>query len=407
MANAGMKLEEIPDSDRKLIEELRKRIAPELELMPAYNDDFSLLRWIVGWDRKLDAVVPKIRFSLKAIHALGLDKVDFSDLDRVNEYCDSLSKPLQYLPGSVVGWDRHDNVLVIQMIGRCDAGGLMPCVRNADLYRMRIAESEGVMDVIRRKEKELGKQIGTCVIFDLDGINMGQFDTSALKVITTMLSQLQEMFPDVIRHIFIVNAPAFVQVLWNLVSPCLAAQTKQKIEFLGKDDWKEKLREAIGPENLFKHWGGEKEHESEYGSVRTGGPVPEELKYNPANDLPADQLTKLTVSARSSSFVPVTVYGDNPKRKIRWWWRVESNDVIFSINLSTSKDGDVVAEHDSDTMIWPKFKLQTEYVPESGEVSAPAAGVYKLIFDNTYGWLRGKTIRYNIQVIEGDEEASK
>ncbi|CAJ0959902.1 unnamed protein product, partial [Mesorhabditis belari] len=403
MAAKEMRPEDITDTDRALIEQLRQRIKHELELVPAYDDDLSLLRWIVGWDRKIDVVVPKIRFSLRAIHALGFNRIDFETLDKVNEYCDSVSKPLQYLPGSVVGFDKNDNVLVIQMIGRCDATGLMPCTRNSDLYLMRIAESEGVMDVIRRKEKELGKQVGTCVIFDLDGVNMGQFDTGALKVITTMLSQLQEMFPDVIRHIYIVNAPSFIQMLWNLISPCLAAQTKQKIEFLG-NNWKERLRDSIGAENLFRHWGGDKEHENEYGTVRTGGKVPESLKYNSANDLPAEKLTKLSVPARSTVFVPVTVYGVNPNRKIRWWWRLESNDVIFSINLSNNKDGDVLAEHESDTMIWPKFKLQTEFVPECGEVIASAPGIYKLIFDNTYGKLWGKTIRYNVQVIEEDNQ---
>lgn len=45
-------------------------------------------------------------------------------------------------------------------------------------------------------EKEQGKPLGTSVIFDLDGLSMVQIDLAALKVVTTMLSQLQVHFPD-------------------------------------------------------------------------------------------------------------------------------------------------------------------------------------------------------------------
>lgn len=44
---------EISETDRKLLDELRKRITRELELVPAYDDDFSLMRWLIGWDRKI------------------------------------------------------------------------------------------------------------------------------------------------------------------------------------------------------------------------------------------------------------------------------------------------------------------------------------------------------------------
>ncbi|EYC13660.1 hypothetical protein Y032_0043g847 [Ancylostoma ceylanicum] len=299
---------EISESDRQLIEELRSKIKNELELVPSYSDDLSLLRWLVGWDRKIDVVLPKIKFSLRAIHALGLHKEDLSTLEKVTAKCDECSKPLQYLPGSLLGYDKEGNVISLQMIGRLDAAGLMPCTRNSDLYRMRIAESEGVMQIIRAMEKKHGRQFGTSVIFDLDGLSFSQLDMQAMKVVTTMLAQLQEMFPDVIRKIFVINVPSFIQVLWGMVSPCLAKQTQQKIRILG-DDWKDVLKEAIGEEVLYENWGGTRKADTPYGHVRTGGKVPAELRYDPSNDLPADKLQKLVVSAKSMNFVPVVVEG--------------------------------------------------------------------------------------------------
>ncbi|CAB3404974.1 unnamed protein product [Caenorhabditis bovis] len=387
---------EISDDDQKLLKELRSRIAKELALVPAYDDDFSLMRWLVGWDRKIETVVPKIKFSLRAIHAMGLDTADLSTLDLVTAACDECSVPLQYLPGSLIGLDKENNVVSLQMIGHLDASGLVPSVKNSDLYKMRITESEGVMQVIRKLEKQHGKPFGTSVIFDLDGLSMSQIDMAALKCVTAMLTQLQEMFPDVVRKIFIINVPTFIQVLWGMISPCLAKQTQQKVQILG-NDWKDHLKEHIGEHVLFERWGGIRKSDHEYGTVRMGGKIPQELMYDAANDLPAEKLTKLTISARSTAFVPITLDGHQAGRKLYWWWRIESNDINFAVYRAA--DGqEKVAEHDDDYMVWPKFKLQTQYVPEDGEVFAEEPGVYKFVFDNTHSTLRSKTVRYFIEV---------
>lgn len=121
------------------------------------------------------------------------------------------------------------------------------------------------------------------------------------------------------------------------------------------------------------------------------------FRYDPANDLPAEKLTKLNVSARSTTFVPITLEGNVPGRKLYWWWRLENNDINFSI-LRAAEGQEKVAEHDDDYMVHPKFKLQTDFVPEDGEVCAAEPGVYKFVFDNTHSKLRSKTVKYFIEV---------
>uniref|UniRef100_A0A0N5ABX5 CRAL-TRIO domain-containing protein n=1 Tax=Syphacia muris TaxID=451379 RepID=A0A0N5ABX5_9BILA len=388
----------IDANDKVLIAKVRAAIKEELKLVPSYSDDLSLLRWIIGWDRKIDVVIPKLKSSLRAIAALELPKKDLSSIEKITEYCDSISKPLQYLPGSLLGYDKDHNIISIQMIGRLDPHGLMPCVKNSDLYVLRIAESEGVMNLIRSNEKKYNRQLGTTVIIDLEGLSMDMIYMPAIKVITAMLSQLQEMFPDVIRRIFIINSPSFIQFAWSLISSCLAKQTKQKIQFLGAD-WKERLKEFIDESVLYENWGGTRPAPTPYGHIRTGGKVPKELRhvYDRANDLPESELQKLVVSARSVTYVPFEVKGEiDPKRKLCWWWRLESGDVSFSILLAKDPSKDV-AEDPEDTVIRPKFKLQTEYVPEEGQVSCELPGTYKLVFDNSHSTLRSKTLHYSVK----------
>ena len=44
---------DISASDKELIVKLRALIEKDLQLVPSYSDDYSLLRWIIGWDRKM------------------------------------------------------------------------------------------------------------------------------------------------------------------------------------------------------------------------------------------------------------------------------------------------------------------------------------------------------------------
>lgn len=46
-----------------------------------------------------DIIIPKIKFSLRAISALGIDKADLNSIEKITDYCDAISVPLQYLPG--------------------------------------------------------------------------------------------------------------------------------------------------------------------------------------------------------------------------------------------------------------------------------------------------------------------
>ncbi|KJH43716.1 CRAL/TRIO domain protein [Dictyocaulus viviparus] len=343
-----------------------------------------------------DAIVPRIKNSLRTIYALGLHDEDLSTLEKVTAKCDECSKVLQYLPGSLIGFDKDGNVVSLQMIGRMDITGLMAGTKNSDLYRMRIIESEGVMQIIRAREKKHKRQFGTTVIFDLDGLSLSQLDVRSMRVVTTMLAHLQEMFPDVIRKVFVINVPSFIKILWGMVSPCLAKQTQQKIQILG-NNWKAVLQEAVGEDVLYEHWGGNLKGDTPFGNVRTGGKVPVELKYDSANDKPAEKLQKLIVAARLKSFIPIELNDYQFGRKISWWWRLESNDIGFAVYRSAVGQEKVI-EHPDDILIQPKFRLQTDFVPEDGEILADEPGVYKFVFDNTHSKLRSKTVKYCIEV---------
>ncbi|KAE9421363.1 hypothetical protein Angca_007290, partial [Angiostrongylus cantonensis] len=178
--------------------------------------------------------------------------------------------------GSLLSFDKQGNVVSMQMVGRLDATGILIGARNSHLNRRRIVESEGVMQIIRALEKKHGKYFRTAAIIDLNGASLLQLDVQAVKVTNTIPAQLQEIFADVLRKVFLINVPLFLQVFWNMVSSCLAKQTQEKIKILGSN-WKVVLLEAVGEEVVYENWGGIHKADTPFGHVRMGGKAPDEL----------------------------------------------------------------------------------------------------------------------------------
>lgn len=93
---------------------------------------------------------------------------------------------LTVLPGSLIGFDKEGYVVYLDVMGRLEATDLVRCVSNSECYIMKIIESYGIMEVIRclffkknrtefrEKEKKAGKQLGSAIIFDLEGLGFSQ-----------------------------------------------------------------------------------------------------------------------------------------------------------------------------------------------------------------------------------------
>ncbi len=64
------------------------------------------------------------------------------------------------------------------------------------------------------------------------------------------------MFPDVTHKADVINAPVFFSVIYQFVKRVLPERTLQKFVILGST-YEDKLVDGIGPESLYKHWGGD------------------------------------------------------------------------------------------------------------------------------------------------------
>ena len=108
-------------------------------------------------------------------------------------------------------------------------------------------------------------------------------------------------------------------------------------------------------------------------------------RYQPENNphhINEKSLIKLNVPARNKKEVKLTV--EKPGSKLCWFF-VANNDIDFYIQKNGKE-------------IWPRFRLSTEFVPEWGSITCEDAGEYSLIFDNCYGTIFSKDVKFHAYI---------
>lgn len=372
------------ETTKQLVNELRRRLGSHLD--HSYDWDYNFIRWLTAYDNDIEYLLPILMSALEFRRALKLDKVTDSDVS----FRDTFSKPMQeYYPGGICGYDKRGNVVVIEPTGRCDPRGLLPMGRCSEFVKWRLFETEHVQQLIRANEKKLNKKCGLTMVMDLEGLTMDQIYMPTMHIYTTIITIVQRNYPDMLCKLLIIKAPAVMNVAYRIVLPFLNKKTRDKLEIVTGDAWRARLLDLIEPSQIPVYWGGTMTgHFGDYGNVRMGGKIPEDLKHQPHYTKSADELTSVTVGRGSISKVPFQI--DKPDSQIHWYVSCAVGDIEFGINK--------VEPENRPKVILPHFRLNTEHVAEYGSMSSLELGQYELIFDNSYSWIRGKTVLYSLDI---------
>uniref|UniRef100_A0A7E4W0I1 CRAL-TRIO domain-containing protein n=1 Tax=Panagrellus redivivus TaxID=6233 RepID=A0A7E4W0I1_PANRE len=370
------------------IDDLKKALGEEL-LKEAwfYADDFSLLRWLYGWDFKIAEIVPRFKKSAYRLIALKIHEVSIDDVAECNEYLNKLVPWAQYYPGGIMSIDNEGNPILVQTVCKVHPKSLIQCDRVSQLFRLILTETFLVYMFMLKNEKRTNRKLGLRMIIDMEGFNKDLIHPTNMKNYLNLLSLIQDTFPDCARNIFIINAPMMMSAVYAIVKPALAKQTQEKIVFLGKD-FRQKLCEKLGRENVLERWGGDLKASNglETGHLRIGGVVPEDLYYNPSKNtyhVPSDKLTKVNVTAGRRKEVQVSV--PQAGAKLHWFWTA-TNDIDFYVEDKTGNE------------IFPRMRLTTDYVPEFGHIEVTTEGEYTVVFDNSHGRVFSKDVKYHVYV---------
>ena len=134
--------------------------------------------------------------------------------------------------------------------------------------------------------------------------------------------------------------------------------------------------------------------QSPFGIVRPAGKIPiDKVRYEPLDNpleprYPSD-LTQIPISRGSK--VEVATEFEEGAKLFKWFFKCDSGDVFFSMYRVLN------ASPDQKTTVYPRLRLNTEYVPEWGQMELEndgKAGKIIMEFDNSHSVLKSKTVKY-------------
>jgi len=204
-------------------------------------------------------------------------------------------------------------------------------------------------------------------------------------------------YPEILKACYIINAPGYFTIAFNVVKRFLAEYTLSKM-FIFKADpikWQKVLRDNISLDILPKYYGGN--YEDPPGDpkctkkIRQGGKIPESLYTITFGNGYDKTEFESTVVKKGRKFTLDFVVAEDGCA-LKWEFRTDGHDIRFGISYC-----------DQEGKISPAIRLQrvaSHQVAEVGVIACQAPATYTVIFDNTYSLMRNKKLFYNITVTE-------
>jgi CRAL/TRIO domain len=95
------------------------------------------------------------------------------------------------------------------------------------------------------------------VIIDIKDMRLGQVTRDFLHILRLIGQMDASQYPEILGKAFIINAPSAFPMVWKLIKMWLDPIVAQKISILGgPNDWRPKVFDFIGEENMPSTYGG-------------------------------------------------------------------------------------------------------------------------------------------------------
>ncbi|CAI4232248.1 unnamed protein product [Auanema sp. JU1783] len=189
---------------------------------PYCDHAYNVHRWITAWQDETKAAENLQRhLHIRKIMPLPPDE-------------DSVSKLMEeYAPITILGKNRKDDnkILLLEQSGRIDISGLVENIQLSSFMRTKFRMMQRLQEKVEEEEVRTGEQSGGVLIMDLRGLS---FSTNLLSVLAgpyrIMWGTLFEQYPQLIQQIIIINAPKFMNLLYQTCLPFIPADYRQKIQ---------------------------------------------------------------------------------------------------------------------------------------------------------------------------------
>lgn len=342
-------------------------------LTPRY-DDYRICRFMRARHFDAEASVEMIRNDIKWREEHGVDNI-LETYPKESKWFQSMH---EYWPNKQYGIDEYGIPIWWERIGTVEPKSLLGQAPPEALVRHHVWIMEGAdRRTFDETSEKLGRknQLGNLFIEDCSGLGWKHFYTPALSVLKTTFAIDEAHYPELLRKMYIVNSPGIFMMFWKLITPWLDPRTVAKLEIVGPNHV-EVLSKVIKPEDIPSYLGGPCKENTVTGGGTFGGLTAEDNS----------DLKEVTVSYKDKHEIVVDV--DTAQSLIGWKFTLESHDIGFGVYYE--KDSEREEIH-------PYNKYNSTDIVEGSHV-AQQTGKYVFHWDNTYSYMRKKTVNYRVFV---------
>ncbi|XP_055949700.1 SEC14-like protein 2 [Argiope bruennichi] len=397
----------VEEEEQAKLAELKENLAGNI---PARYDDSDLMAFL------------RAR-SLNVKEAEKLMKVDYNlrRFLRIEEFMKNEKQPQillnnKYSVSGIIGFDKEGTLVRVINIGYSDAKGFLNVLSTMDHFKLFLWYIERDLLLQKMENMKTGnKKKQLAYILNMEHLSMSKLmDKTIVEAGLMALKLLQDHYHDVVKVVYVVNAPSYFSSAFKLFKPVIKETLHQSIKVLDSN-WKEELVKHIDVDVLPVYLGGNRVDctgDPECGEfIGFGGTIDDD--YYPADFLdPADpEVISANVPAGSSLFYRYNI--PSVGTRVRWHIQSKDNDIGISLYLDTEgsevahTEGKQKKKRDEDVSkmepITPPIRLQCHLCPEIGETISWFSGSVVLQLDNTYSWMSAKEILMKVVIEQPGE----
>ncbi|XP_022214130.2 SEC14-like protein 2 [Drosophila obscura] len=385
-------LPEISAEQRATLEQFRKQMD---DALVDTHDDYFLLRWLRARKWNLEAAEKMLRASLKTRAMWNVDNIDKWEPPKALK---------EYLPYGLMGYDKEGSPVLVCPFYNFDIWGMMHCVTRFEFQKYLVLLLEQFMKTAYEQSLDHGwKARQLVVFFDMQDVNLKQYAwRPAAECIISTVKQYEANFPELLKMCYIINAPKLFSVAFNIVKKFLDENTTSKIVIYksGVDKWQQQIFSHVNPKGFPKAWGGElvdKLGDPQCKSMMVwGGKLPEDLFIDQSSQQSDKDFTDTQVPKGDKLKLHFKVNLEEQK-VLSWEFRTIDYDIKFGIYSVDEKSGEKRSEV-------PLGTVYSNEMDEIGYISTRPNTTYTVVFDNSASYLRGKKLRYWVDLVSDEEE---
>jgi len=377
---------DLSDDQRFALMKLRRSVA-DLKLDEKYDDCF-LLRWLEARSFDPKEAEEMLRTSMKWREEWSINKDDGWQPPQVL---------VDYMPSGISGFDKEGSPVVVLPFAGFDVCGLLKSAPPKDMVRFLAQKLDSYLEVARQSSLKHGpKASQVCCIVDLTDFNLRQFTWKpAAEMIINLLQMYEANYPEILKACHAINAPKVFTFAFNILKNILTGNTMNKFIIYKADPskWKPALAAAIDSDQYPAFLGGnlrDPDGDPRYiTKINQGGKVPKEFYSKNDKKLSnSDDMTLVNIKKGDKLYLKYTV--TVPQSFLRWQFKTEGHDIKFGILATDSEN--------IQTVVMPIKKVACHEFEEIGVIKCKHPGEYTVVFDNSYSFIRGKKLAYNIRI---------